>query len=206
MTPLVETVRPYINHYGYWAIFFGVFLESLGLPLPGETLIIVAGLVAAKGVLNLPGVIIVAIMATFIANDISYFIGYKAGRNFVVKHGKYVFINESRLESLESFVKRHGTKGVIAARFIIGLRQLNGFIAGTAKMPWLQFVICNMIGAILWVGWWTGLSYYFGKKFDSIFVKYYFLFGIICLIMIIIMALRFSKNADQDPSAKGPAL
>ena len=72
MSPLVETVRPYIDHYGYWAVFFGVFLESLGLPLPGETLIIVAGLVAAKGVLNVTWVVILAVVATFIANNISY--------------------------------------------------------------------------------------------------------------------------------------
>ena len=97
MISLVETVKPYINHYGYWAIFFGVFLESIGLPLPGETLIIVAGLVAAKGVLNFTWVIVIAIMATFIANDISYAAGYFGGRGFVLKYGKYVFINEQRL-------------------------------------------------------------------------------------------------------------
>ena len=66
MVSLVETVRPYINHYGYWAVFFGVFLESLGLPLPGETLIIVAGLVAAKGILNFTWIVVLAILATFV--------------------------------------------------------------------------------------------------------------------------------------------
>ena len=197
MDTLVETVRPYINHYGYWAIFFGVFLESLGLPVPGETLIIVAGLVAAKGVLNFSWIVILTIIATFIANEISFAIGYWGGNNLLAKYGKYVFINETRLQALEDFMKRHGTKVVVIARFILGLRQINGFIAGTVKMPVVQFVMFNMIGAILWVGWWMGLSYYFGKKFDSIFIKYYFLIGIIGLLMVIIMAYRSSRSKNN---------
>jgi membrane protein DedA with SNARE-associated domain len=202
MIPLVETVKPYVNHYGYWAVFFGVFLESLGLPLPGETLIIVAALVAAKGVLNIIWVIVFAVVATFIANDISYAIGYWGGHAFVIKYGKYIFFTEKKLLALENFVKRHGSKVVVIARFILGMRQFNGFIAGTAKMPFLKFAIFNMIGALLWVGWWTGLSYYFGKKFDSSFIKYYFLIGMVCLIILMIMAFRFSKHKQADITPK----
>ena len=194
MIPLVETVKPYIHHYGYWAVFFGVFLESLGLPLPGETLIIVAGLAAGKGVLNPTWVFLLAVVATFAANNISYVVGYWGGHALVVKYGKYILINEEKLLAFENFVKRHGGKVLVVARFIIGLRQLNGFITGTVKMPWLKFVVFNMLGAILWVGWWVGTSYYFGKKFDSIFMKYYFLIGIIASTVLIIMAYRFLKN------------
>ena len=67
-------------------------------------------------------------------------------------------------------------------------------------MPGVQFAVFNMIGAILWVGWWTGLSYYFGRKFDSIFIEYYFLIGIIALVMLIIIACRFSKNTSHNLS------
>lgn len=201
MIPLVETVRPYIHHYGYWAVFFGVFLESLGLPLPGETLIIVAGLAAAKGVLNPTWVFLIAVVATFVANNISYLGGFWGGHAFVVKYGKYVFINEKKLRMLEDFVKRHGSKVVVIARFIIGLRQLNGFIAGTVKMAWTKFSVFNMIGAILWVGWWVGTAYYLGKRFDSIFTEYYFLIGIIASIVLIIVAYRFLKN-DLTPKSQ----
>jgi membrane protein DedA with SNARE-associated domain len=202
MTPLVESVKPYINHYGYWAVFFGIFFESLGVPLPGETLIIVAGLVAAKGVLNLTWVIALAVAATFISNNISYAAGYFGGHAFLCKYGKYIFLNENRIQALENFMKRHGNKVVVIARFIIGMRQFNGFIAGMAKMPFWKFALFNMLGAVLWVGWWTGLSYYFGKKFDIVFIKYYFLIGIFGLIVLILIASRFSKNVDNDSSLK----
>jgi membrane protein DedA with SNARE-associated domain len=199
MISLVETVKPYINHYGYWAVLVGVFFESLGLPLPGETLIIVAGLAAAKGVLNVTWVIVLAVIATFCSNNVSYAAGYFGGRGFVLKYGKYVFINEQRLTSLENFFKEHGGKVIVVARFIIGMRQFNGFIAGTVKMPFAKFALFNFIGAFLWVSWWAGISYYFGRKFDSVFVKYYLLIGIFGLLALIFIAFRFSKKTHENP-------
>lgn len=189
-----ESVKPYINHYGYWAVFFCVFLESLGLPLPGETLIIVAGLYAAKGILNPVWILLLAVMATFVANNISYAIGFTYGRSFIVKYGKYVFINEQRLLVLEDFVNRYGNKIIVVARFILGLRQLNGFIMGAVKLPWPQFAVFNMIGAILWAGWWIGLSYYLGKKFERIFVEYSIFIGLAALGIVIFMIFRFFKK------------
>ena len=196
MTPLVETVTPYIHDYGYWAVFFGVFLESRGLPLPGETLIIVAGLASAKGVLNPAWIMLLGIIATFAANNISYLAGSWGGRAFAIKYGKYVLINEERFMSLEDFVRRHGSKVVVIARFIIGLRQLNGFIAGIVKMPWAQYALFNMVGAILWVGWWVGTAYYFGKKFDAMFMQYYFVIGIALSIVLIFIIYRLLKKRE----------
>jgi membrane protein DedA with SNARE-associated domain len=194
MPPIFETVKPYINHYGYWAVFFCVFLESLGLPLPGETIIVVAGLYAAKGALNLIGIVLLTVMATFAANNISYAIGYFYGRSFVINYGKYVFINERMLLALEDFVKRHGNKIVVVARFIMGLRQLNGFIMGTVKMPWPQFAVFNMLGAILWAGWWIGIAYYMGKKFESIFMEYSVFIGVAACTLFIVMTYLFFKK------------
>jgi membrane protein DedA with SNARE-associated domain len=194
MAPIFETVKPYINHYGYWAVFFCVFLESLGLPLPGETLIVVAGLYAAQGTLNPIGLVLLTVIATFAANNISYAIGYSCGRSFVIKYGKYVFINERMLLALEDFVKGYGNKIVVVARFILGLRQLNGFIMGTVKMPWSQFALFNMLGAILWAGWWIGIAYYFGKKFGSSFIEYSFFIGLAAFTLFIIMTYRFFKK------------
>jgi membrane protein DedA with SNARE-associated domain len=192
--PLIETIKPYINHYGYWAVFFCVFFESLGLPLPGETLIVVAGLYAAKGVLNPAWVIVLTVMATFIANNISYAIGYSCGRDFLIKYGKYILINERRLFILEDFVKRYGNGIVIAARFILALRQFNGFIMGTVKMPWPQFALFNLIGAILWAGWWIGIAYYLGRKFGDVFIEHSFFIGLGVSLIFIIMAVRFLKE------------
>jgi len=198
MIPFFQTVKPYILHYGYWAVFFGVFFESMGLPLPGETLIIVAGLLAAKGVLNLSWIIIWAVAATFIANNISYAAGYCGGRAFVIKYGKYVFFDEKKLQALEDFVKKHGNKVVVIARFILGMRQFNGFIVGMAKMPFVKFASFNLIGAVLWVEWWTWLAYYFGKKYASIFIEYYFSVGILTVVIMIIMAYRSLRNVPPS--------
>lgn len=194
MNSMVEAVRPYIVHYGYWAVFFGVFLESLGLPLPGETLIIVAGLVAAKGILNFSWIVVLAITATFIANNISFASGYLGGRRFIRKYGKFIFIDESKLEPLENFFKQNGSKVVVLARFIIGMRQFNGFVAGMARMAPLKFAIYNLSGAILWVLWWTGLAYYCGRRYENFFIKCYVVIGVVSLIVCLFFVWRFSKR------------
>jgi membrane protein DedA with SNARE-associated domain len=199
MGHFLEIVKPYINHYGYWAVFFCVFFESLGLPLPGETFIIVAGLYAAKGILNPLGVILLSVSATFVANNISYAIGYYCGRGFVIKYGKYVFINEHRLLVLEDFVKRYGNKITVAARFILGLRQLNGFIMGTVRMSWPQFAVFNMLGAVLWAGGWFGIAYYLGKKFTGGFIEHSFFIGLAAFVVLIIIIWgKYHENKKRS--------
>ncbi|MBF0571982.1 MAG: DedA family protein [Candidatus Omnitrophica bacterium] len=194
MIPLLEAVKPWINHYGYWAVFFCVFFESLGFPLPGETLIVAAGLYAAHGTLDPLGIVFLTVTATFIANNVSYVVGYYCGRSFLVKYGKYIFINERRLFVLEDFVNAYGNKITVVARFILGLRQFNGFIMGTVRVPWVGFAVYNMLGAVLWAGWWIGIAYYLGKKFGGVFIEHSFLIGLGAAALFIIMAWHFFKK------------
>ena len=78
-----------------------------------------------------------------------------------------------------------------------GAAALVGFIAGIARMAFLRFAVFNLIGAMLWVGWWTGLSYYFGKRFNNIFLESYFVIGIITLVLFLFIACRFSKDMNN---------
>lgn len=164
---LIDTIIPYIKQYGYWAIFGVIFLESLGFPLPGETFIVVATLCAIKGMINPIALVWLSILATFLANNLSYWVGYKKGSVFVTKYGKYFFINTQRLHKAEKFVKKHGDIVVIFARFIFAFRQLNGLIMGVLQMPFIRYMLLNLIGAILWVCGVVIVSYGFGTTFFS---------------------------------------
>jgi membrane protein DedA with SNARE-associated domain len=164
---LAETFIPYIKQYGYWAIFFVVFFESIGLPLPGETFIVVASLYAVKGVIDLYALIILCVLATFLANNVSYVIGYQGGHEFLSKYGRFILINQKRLNKAELIVRKYEDIVVIFARFIFGLRQLNGLIMGTIKMPWAHFALLNFLGAVLWVACVVAVSFYFGKSLTS---------------------------------------
>jgi len=98
-----------------------------------------------------------------------YAIGRAGGRRLVLRYGRYLFLTPVRMDRAEVFFTRHGAKIVIAARFIDGLRQLNGVIAGVTAMPWRRFLTYNAIGAALWVGLWTTLGYLAGNHIVAVY-------------------------------------
>ena len=200
MNSLIAAAARYVGHHGYRAIFFGVLLEGFGMPFPGETLIIVGGLFAAKGKLSLLSVISLGILGAFIGNNIGYAIGYFGGRRLLVRYGKFIFVNEKRLRALEDFFRRHGNETVVFARFFAGLRQLNGLLAGVSRMPWLQFILFNLIGAILWVGGWALGAYFLENKLRAVFAgfehfEFYFLIALVLLVSFVAVyhALKRSR-------------
>lgn len=161
---IVSYFSPLIAQYGLVAIFTTVGLESLGLPLPGETVIILGAGLAGAGQLNIYAVALTAFLAAVIGDNIGYLVGRKFGRPVIAKYGKRVWITEGKLHHAEHTIQTRGPVIVVIARFIVILRQLNGLAAGTVGMHWLTFLIANAIGAALWVGLWTTIAYQFGHS------------------------------------------
>ncbi len=156
--------QPFVQDYGLPGLFLAVLLESMGLPLPGETLIIIASSLSALGELNIYGVAATAFTAAVIGDNLGYLIGRRLGRPFVLRHGSRFGITPDRLETVERIIQKRGPIIVAAARFVVLLRQLNGIAAGTAGMHWPAFLLANAVGAALWVGLWTSLAYHFGQE------------------------------------------
>ena len=157
-----------LHHWGYLAVGLFLFLEDFGVPLPGETMLIAASLYAGAGHLNIWLVAIVGFAAAVLGDNVGYVIGRSGGRDLVLKFGKVVFVTPDRLDRAEAFFERHGGKIVSIARFIEGLRQLNGIIAGIVEMPWRRFVLFNMLGAAVWVALWCSLGYLAGDHVEVI--------------------------------------
>lgn len=181
-------VAPYITHYGYLAVFALVMIEDFGIPLPGETVLIAAAVFAGLGKLSIWWVIIIGFLAAITGDNIGYLIGRSGGHRLLVKYGKYIFISNDKLEKLEHFFERNGAKIVVVARFIEGLRQVNGILAGTTEMRWRKFVIYNALGAGLWVTTWSMVGY-FGGSYINEFLKYatYFAYSAAVLIVIFVI-------------------
>ncbi|GAA5069171.1 DedA family protein [Streptomyces sp. SID10815] len=165
----LEHLAPLLGHYGYWAVGGVVFVEDFGIPAPGETILIAAGVYAGAGELNVVAVGLIAFTAAVVGDNIGYLIGRLGGRAFVHRWGKYVFLTPERFASAERFFTRHGGKIVTVARFVEGLRQANGIIAGTSGMHWLRFLAFNALGAALWVGMWVTLAYFAGTHIGAVY-------------------------------------
>jgi len=164
IAPYIKTLAPYIQQYGYWAIFFSIYLEDFGLPLPGETVLIICSLFAILGKLNLLYVGILGFMGAVFGDNTGFLIGRYGGKRLVLKVGKYFFLTPKRLNKFENFFTKYGGKIVTVARFVQGLRQFNGIIAGISEMKWKKFLVFNLIGAGLWVGFWIGLASYLNNR------------------------------------------
>jgi membrane protein DedA with SNARE-associated domain len=158
-----------LQHFGLWAVLLLVLLEDFGVPVPGETILIAASVYAGAGRLNVVTVGVIAFVAAVLGDNIGFAIGHFGGRALALRWGKYVFLTEERLDKAEDFFNRRGAWIITIARFIEGLRQANGIIAGITGMHWLRFVAFNALGAALWVGTWVSVGYFSGEHITTIY-------------------------------------
>jgi membrane protein DedA with SNARE-associated domain len=152
-------VTPLLERYGYPVLFAAVLVEGIGIPAPGQTLLIAASLTAARGDLSIAWVMTWALTAAWLGNSLGYLIGFRGGRPLLKK----LHVNEEHLQRMESSFARAGGAIILVARFVDGTRQLNGIVAGLLQLPWGQFTKVNILGALLWVGFW-GLGSYFLER------------------------------------------
>jgi membrane protein DedA with SNARE-associated domain len=166
---VLHSLEPTLNNFGYLAVVGLVLIEDFGVPVPGETVLILAAVYAGAGRLNIVLVALLGFCGALLGDNIGFAIGHFGGRRLAERYGRYIFLTHERLDKATGFFDRHGGKIIIVARFIEGLRQANGIIAGTAGMHWARFLIFNAIGAGLWVLVWTSVGYFSGSHIDTIY-------------------------------------
>lgn len=166
---VLRTLESPLNHYGYLAVAGFVFLEDFGVPVPGETILILGAVYAGTGRLSIFLVGLLGFAAAVMGDNLGFAIGHFGGRRLVDRYGRYVLLTPERVDKATRFFDRHGGKIVVVARFIEGLRQANGIIAGISGMQWVRFVVFNAIGAALWVAVWTSVGYFSGSHIDTIY-------------------------------------
>ncbi len=120
---IVDQIPSLIEQYGYLIVFFGVLLESAGVPIPGETVLVVSGALVHQGHLELGDVMVIGILGAVAGDQIGYWVGREGGRPFVLRWGRYVLVTPERMGRAEEFFERHGGKAVFLVRFIAGLRS-----------------------------------------------------------------------------------
>lgn len=195
-------LAPLLDQYGYLAVGVLIFMEDFGIPAPGETILLTAAIYAGAGQLNVAVIMVVAVLAAVAGDNLGYLIGRVGGRPFVRRWGHYVLLPPERFRKVEEFFDRHGGKVVTVARFIPGLREANGIVAGTIGMPWLRFLAFNALGAALWVTVWTVLGYtagaYIGEIYDEI-ARYftYLVIGLVVLALALIVRHLLRRRRDR---------
>lgn len=156
-------------HLGYVALFALVAAESVGVPLPGETALIAAGLLAHEGRLSIVAVIAVAAVAAIVGDNVGFLIGRRGGRALLERPGPLEKHRRQLLERGEPFFERHGAKAVFLGRWIAALRIAAAWLAGINRMRWPVFLRWNALGGVAWAASVGLLSYFVGAQVANAF-------------------------------------
>lgn len=159
----LETIQEYAHDYGYWAVFLGILLENLGVPLPGETITIAGGFLAGSGELNYWWVLGCAIAGATLGGNCGYFIGRSGGWPLLLTLGKFFRFREAQLMDLKTQFSENAVKAIILGRFVALLRIFASPLAGIAETPYWKFSLYNTLGATAWASVMVSLSFFAGE-------------------------------------------
>jgi membrane-associated protein len=148
-----------LAHWGYLGIFVVVILGNVGLPVPEESVLALAGYLVHEGEMRLPLTLAVGIISAAAGDNVGYWIGRRLGRPAIERYGARVGITHERMDTIARFVARYGAPGVFAARFVPGVRVMAGPLAGAGGLPALHFTAANFLGALLYVPYAVGIGY-----------------------------------------------
>ena len=160
---LVAGLESFVRNYGAFAVMPILAIEAVGAPVPGESLLIFASVLAGRGEMSLPSLLIFAWVGSVVGDNLGYLIGRKLGRGTILRYGAKVGLTDKRFNGIERVYVRYGPATVLFARFFSILRQLNGIVAGMLGMSWWRFVLLDAVGAALWVTVWVFAPAYFSE-------------------------------------------
>ncbi|MBJ7459430.1 MAG: bifunctional DedA family/phosphatase PAP2 family protein [Thermoleophilaceae bacterium] len=202
---VLEDISGALGKWTYLLVTVLAFLETgafVGLIAPGEAAVVVGGVVAGQGVIDIRLLIGLVWAAAFLGDSTSFYFGRRLGRDFMVKHGKRLQITEPRLEQVEKYMDQHGGKTILVGRFIGLVRALAPFIAGSSKMPYRRFVPYDIIGSGLWASFFCLLGYIFANNLEAVIhwaERGVLIFGWLVgtIVLIVYLFKRFRKPEER---------
>jgi membrane protein DedA with SNARE-associated domain len=206
----MHDVAHLIHVYGLAVVAIVIGLESIGLPFPGETVLILAGIFAGtKHDLNIVAVVVTAALAAIAGQVVGFVIGREFGYRLLLRYGPYLRITESRIKLGEYLFLRHGSKIIVVARFVPLLRSLAGILAGANRMPWPQFLLANIAGAFAWAAIFGFAAYMLGHQVEHVARPLVIVIGIVAIVVLALAANFISRHeaelaAEAERALPGP--
>ena len=201
---IFELLRGFLLHYGYWAVAIALLLENTGLPVPGETILLLGSFLAfSQRQLQLPWIIVVGIASATLGDNIGFFVGLRGGRPLLNRYRQWFRISKEAIANGERVFQRYGPATIFFARFVAGLRVIAGPLAGILRMEWRRFAIYNFLGATVWVTVIATVGYVFGRHWERllhIVKEFNITILVIGVIVVVLMLWRHRADKDSDPA------
>jgi membrane protein DedA with SNARE-associated domain len=162
----LDKLEEFAQIYGYWAVLFGIMLENLGIPLPGESIVLVGGFLAGRGDLGFWQVLACVIAGAVIGNTCGYWVGVYGGWPLVLRVSRWFRIDEQKLLDIKQRFSLNAARAVFFGRFVTLLRVFAGPLAGIVEMPFGQFMLYNVLGAVVWASAIVTAAFFAGQWVD----------------------------------------
>ena len=200
---IVDFLRNAVVHYGYWAVAATLLIENAGVPVPGETILLLASFLAySQHELRLPWIIVVATIAATLGDNIGYALGHYGGRPLLARYQAVFRIKDAAVARGEGLFVRYGAVTIFFARFIFGMRIIAGPMAGVLRMPWRKFAVFNFLGAGLWVTVISCAGYLFGQHWGRL-ERDIRRFDVVVAILVLLAAAFWWWRSRRSVSVSG---
>jgi membrane protein DedA with SNARE-associated domain len=195
----LRLAEPWLEQFGYAALFAAMFLEGIGIPSPGLAFLVASVLLASRGEMHLVPILTLALAGIVSGCQLAFLLGRTGGRRLLLRIG---LLNRHRLRWLRRLFDRWGAPLLMAAPFLDGTRQYSSLVAGTAEMSWRRFSFYNLSGAVLWIGSWSAAIELFGHHIEPILRFAHrsapWLLGAVFASLIAWTLYRIARNRSVD--------
>jgi len=192
---LLRIATPWLEQYGYGALFGAMFLEGFGIPAPGLAFLLASVMLASQGEMHIALVVGLALAGILTGSQLAYFIGRTGGRRLLLRTG---LVNRHHLRRLQDLFRRWGATLLLVAPFVDGTRQYSSLVAGTAKMRWQRFTLYNLSGVTLWIGIWSTATDILGHHLEPVLTLLHasslWVFGIVVMTLLIFLVYRLVRR------------
>jgi len=194
----VNDLQNFLAAYGYWAVFFFVAIESIGIPFPGETMLLFAAIDAGKThQLSIVLIIAAATCGAIVGDNIGFWIGREGGYRVLRRYGKYIGFDERKLKVGIYLFRKHGGKVVFFGRFVAVLRAWAAFLAGVNRMPWGRFLLFNALGGFVWATLYGLGGYFLGEQIHRLTGPVGTIAIVLAVLFLIAFAIFIWRNERQ---------
>jgi membrane protein DedA with SNARE-associated domain len=193
-----SALQQFLATYGYFAVFVFVAIESIGIPFPGETMLLVAAIDAGKThQLSIVLVILAATLGAIVGDNIGFWIGREGGYRVLRRYGRYIGFDERKFKVGIYMFRKHGGKVVFFGRFVAVLRAWAAFLAGVNHMPWSRFLAFNALGGFVWATLYGLGGYFLGEQIHRLTGPVGTISIVLALIFLVAFAIFVWRNEKQ---------
>lgn len=189
----------------YLFVFVVMFVESIGAPLPGLSIVLVAAALAGQGKLEIWLVVLANLSGAWLGGQVGYWLGFKGGRPILEKYGRYVLLTPDRIITGDQILQKHGLKAILFSRYLPVLCFLGGFLAGIARLPYRPFTLFNFLGIALWSATQMTLAYIFGRNID-VLLGFFNRLGLGAGVIVLVLGVGYYLLKSHQKRKKANAI